>query len=250
MADWGLLAGLGEGLKEFGKQWTASAKEDLRNKLTEERETRAEQRLIAREDRAAAREVNTVAGYRPEIDEKGVLWIQGQNKAGDARGEKRLANQTELQQYKMEQDKQKLSLEDLASRAAVNKFKAGRLESEAEQNDAYARARLGLVNAQTSAANYRASGAGGGRSGRASLEEETTPVALSDLTSSLVSQEKKLLEEYRLTIAEQNMLAKSVLQQARASGKDPVDTLRQALPVYVKTMKGNKTKGKSGLLNN
>jgi hypothetical protein len=248
--DWGLLSGIGNALQGFGGQWTADAKEELRNKLAEDREARAEQRQVAREDRAAQRQADTVAGYRPEIDSSGVLWIQGHNSAGDARGEKRMATPSELQQYKLEQDKQKLTLEDLASRAAVNKFKAGRLESEAAQDDAYAKARLGLVNAQTNAANYRASGAGGGRSGRVSLEEETAPVALSDLTSSLVAQEKKLLEEYGLTIAEQNMLVKSVLQQARANGKDPVDTLRQALPVYVKTMKGNKTKGKSGLLNN
>lgn len=247
--DWGLLSGIGSALQGFGNNISADAKEDLRLKLAEDREARAEQRQVAREERAAARQAETVAGYRPEIDSDGVLWIQGQNSAGAAKGEKRLATPTEIQQYKMEQDKQKLTLESLTNRAAVDKFKASRLESEAAQEDAYARAKLGLVSAQTNAANYRASGAGG-RSGRTSLEEETGPVALSDLTSALVNQEKKLLEEYGLSIAEQNMLAKSVLQQANAQGKDPVDTLRQALPVYVKTMKGSKSKGKSGLLDN
>lgn len=234
MADWGLLAGLGEGLTNFGNKWSADAKEVVREKLAQEREARAEQRELAKEERTVAREANTVAGYRPEIDGSGVLWIQGHNRAGDARGEKRLANQTELQQYKMEQDKQKLSLEDLTSRAAVNKFKAGRLETEAAQDDQAAQARLGLIGAQTAAANARASNPGGGRSSRTSLEKEAGPVATSDLVTALVDEEKALFDEYDIPRSERLMLAKSVIREASSNGKDPVDALRQSLPHYIK----------------
>lgn len=250
--DWGLLSGIGSGLQNFGNEWSANKKEELRNKLAEDREARAEQRQIAREERQAQRQANTVAGYSPEIDSDGVLWIQGRNAAGDARGEKRLATPSELQEYKLDQDKKKLTLEDLTSRAAVSKFKAGRLEEEAAQEDAYAKARLGLVNAQTGAANYRASGGGSGSSRRASLEEQTSPVPLSDLTTLLVDQEKTLMDEYGLTQSQRNMIAKSVIQEARRQNKDPVDTLRQSLPIFAKKLKemGASSKGKSGLLDN
>lgn len=250
MADWGLLSGLGQALQGFGNNWSADAKEELRNKLLEERENRAEERMIAREDRAAKRQADTIAGYRPEIDSSGVLWIQGHNAAGDARGEKRLATPSELEDYKLKRDKERLTLEDLTTKAAINKFKAGRLETEAAQDDALFGARKGLLEAQASAARSRADysssrASGGSRSSRTSLEDETVPVETSDLVTALVEQEKKLLEESGLTIAQQNMLAKSVIREARAQGKDPVDTLREALPHYLNSIK---SKPKSGLL--
>lgn len=251
MADWGLLSGLGQALQIAGNSWTEKNKEELRNKLLEEREARSEERQIAREERAAKRQADTVAGYRPEIDSSGVLWIQGHNSAGDARGEKRLANASEIEQYKMQKDKERLSLEDLTSKAAVSKFKADRLSTEAAQDDALFNSRRGLLEAQASAARARAdyTGSGGsrGRASRTSLEDETVPVETSDLVSALVSQEKKLLEEAGLSIADQNMLAKSVIREARAQGKDPVDTLREALPHFVKARKSS-SKPKSGLL--
>lgn len=252
MADWGLLQGLGQGLQMAGNVWTDKSKEELRNKLLQEREAREEQRMIAREDRIAKRQADTVAGYRPEIDSSGVLWVQGHNAAGDARGEKRLATPSEIDKYKMERDKEKITLENLTNQAAINRFKAGRLETEAAQDDALFGARKGLLEAQAYAANARGSNTGSrsysGRSGRTSLEDETVPVETSDLVSALVDQEKKLLEEAGLSIAEQNMLAKSVLREARAQGKDPVDTLREALPHFVKAKKGSGSKTKSGLL--
>lgn len=248
MADWGLLSGLGQALQGFGNNWSADAKEELRTKLLEERENRAEERAIAREDRAAKRQADTVAGYRPEIDSSGVLWIQGHNAAGDARGEKRLATPSELEDYKLKRDKERITLEDLTTKAAINKFKADRLDTEAAQDDALFNSRKALLDAQAYAATSRGDNAGvrsGGRSSRTSLEEETAPVETSDLVSALVDQEKKLLEEAGLSIAQQNMLAKSVIREARAQGKDPVDTLREALPHYVNSIK---SKPKSGLL--
>lgn len=252
MADWGLLSGLGAGLQAFGNTWTEKSKDALREQLLQERENRAEERAIAREERQAKRQADTVAGYRPEIDSSGVLWIQGHNSAGDARGEKRLATPSEIEKYKMERDKERITLENLTNQAAVNKFKAGRLETEAAQDDALFNARKGLLEAQASAARSRAdyTDRRGSGSGRTSLESATTPVETSDLVTALVDQEKKLLEEAGLSIAEQNMLAKSVIKAAREQGKDPVDTLREAIPHFVKARKGSGSKTKSGLLNN
>lgn len=251
MADWGLLSGLGAGLQAFGNTWTEKSKDELRERLLQDREERAEQRAMAREERQAQRQANTVAGYRPEIDSSGVLWIQGHNAAGDARGEKRLATPSEIDKYKMERDKERITLENLTNQAAVNRFKAGRLETEAAQDDALFNARKGLLEAQASAARSRADYTDRrGSGGRTSLEAETSPVETSDLVTALVDQEKKLLEEAGLTIAEQNMLAKSVIKAAREQGKDPVDTLRESIPHFVKARKGSGSKAKSGLLNN
>ena len=66
--DWGLLAGLGEAAKGFGNAWSDRAKSDLAERLAKEREERAEQRAIAREERQRKQLQGTHKDFRVERD--------------------------------------------------------------------------------------------------------------------------------------------------------------------------------------
>lgn len=68
MADWGLLAGLGEGMKTFGNAWSDKSTAELKERLAREREDRAEQREIAKEARLRKQEESTPAEHRIERD--------------------------------------------------------------------------------------------------------------------------------------------------------------------------------------
>ena len=72
MADWGLLAGLGDAMKGFGNAWSDRAKADLSERLGREREERAEQRAIAREERQRKQLQGTPKEFRVERDTDGV----------------------------------------------------------------------------------------------------------------------------------------------------------------------------------
>lgn len=135
MASWGLLQGLGEGLQQAGQLWDARRKEKLAQELEKQREERAEQRQIARERRQAEQAENTIASYRPVLDDDGVLWMQGVNAAGAPKGERRLADKAEIQNFRQQQERDRLSLDSLIADATIKKFRAGRLPTEAAQDD-------------------------------------------------------------------------------------------------------------------
>ena len=191
MAGWGVLSGLGKGLENFGNEMSEQArqkaKEELAQKLELEREERAEARQVALEERQAARADATVAEYRPLRGSDGVTWMQGYNASGAPRGERRLANEQEIADFTRSQEENRIKLEDLVIRAGINKFKADRLPTEAAQDDETHRASLGLVGAQTRAANYRARGGD-----RSALDGDDSGVSsdIEDTVNGLVAQAK------------------------------------------------------------
>ena len=182
------LAGLGAGLQAFGGAWTDKNKQDFAKQLEMEREKRAEARQLAKEERDAKRLENTVAETRAEQDEDGVWWMRGYNAAGTPKGEPRLATQGEIQSASMQRYKDKVSLDKLVADAALAQHKADRAPIEAAQDDETHRARLGLVGAQTRAANYRASD--GGRSALDGSDNSGVSDDIEDTVNGLVAQAK------------------------------------------------------------
>lgn len=187
MAGWGVLSGLGKGLENFGNEMSEQArqkaKEELAQKLELEREERAEARQVAREERQAARADATVTEYRPLRGSDGVTWMQGYNASGAPRGERRLANEQEIADFTRSQEENRIKLEDLVTRAEINKFKAGRLKTEAAQDDAEHEANMAYKRAATAAA---------GRRGMGNKDDDDSGVSsdIEDTVNGLVAQAK------------------------------------------------------------
>ena len=245
MAGWGVLSGLGKGLENFGNEMSEQArqkaKEELAQKLELEREERAEARQVAREERQAARADATVTEYRPLRGSDGVTWMQGYNASGAPRGERRLANEQEIADFTRSQEENRIKLEDLVTRAEINKFKAGRLKTEAAQDDAEHAANLAYKRAATAAAGRRGMG-------NKDDDDEATPLSIADVADALLEDNSDLVEQYGLTPSMANDLAASAIRDGRASGQDPKELFRKALPKYVDEMRakgylGSKKKG-------
>lgn len=243
MASWGLLAGLGQGLQQAGQMWDAQRKEKLAQELELAREKRAEQRQLAKEEREAKRLDETVASYKPVVDDNGTVWMQGFNSAGAPRGERRAASQTEIEDFNRQRDKDRLSLDKLVAEADTAKFKAGRLSTEAGQDDELFGLRKRQLEAsisetQAQAAERRANAAR--RTSDKDTDKNEGPVPLSDLAESMVSEYSDMFEQYGLSHSDSLEVARAAINTARREGKDPVDVARRALPAYDKWRQGRK----------
>lgn len=246
MAGWGALMGLGEGLQQAGKAWQDRDKQKLADQLEREREERAEARAIAKEERTAQRLASTVAEQRPEQDENGVWYMRGYNASGEPIGQPRIATEGELQAARTAREKDRLTLEDLATKAEINRFKAGRLETEAAQEDQLFGQKLRAGEADIGATNAQADYYRSGGSRRRPLaEEDTGPVPTVDVAKALVEEYADLNEEFGLTPSEAMELASRVLRTAREQGKDPADTYRRAVPEFRARKPLGKTQKKS-----
>ena len=123
MADWGLLAGLGEAMKGFGKAWSDKSTAELKERLAREREDRAEQREIAKEARLRKQEESTSAEHRIERDSDGATWRVPYNKFGQPLGERTLASAEDIKNYNFEDKKRQVSLDKLVTDAQYAKEK-------------------------------------------------------------------------------------------------------------------------------
>lgn len=245
MAGWGIMAGLGKGLETAGEMWSEKAKSEFAEKLAQAREERAEERQVKREERQAARAESTVAGYKPLRDESGVTWMQGYNAAGAPKGERRLANQQEIEEFNRQSQADKLTLEKLTSQAAIEDFKASRLEKEASMEDTISAARLRGIEADIGATNALRDQRNRKDDGP---DDEKVTLSAEDVADALLSDNKSLVEQYGLTPSQANDLAMSAIRDGRASGQDPKSLFRKALPKFVDELRakghlGGKKKG-------
>ncbi len=183
------LAGIGAGLQAFGNSWDASNKQKLAQKLELEREERAKQNQIDKENREAKRIEETVTQWKAETDDNGtVVGMRGYNANNKPIGDLRPATSAEQYEARTAREKDKVNLDKLTSDAELAKFKAIRAPIEAAQDDETHRASLGLVGAQTRAANYRASG--GGRSALDGSDNSGVSSDIEDTVNGLVAQAK------------------------------------------------------------
>lgn len=245
MADWGLLAGLGEAAKGFGNAWSDRAKSDLAERLAKEREERAEQRAIAREERQRKQEESTPASHKIERDSDGATWRVPYNKFGQPLGERVLASAQDIKDYNYEDEKRRVSLDNLV----------GQGKRAQEMHEAI----LGYKKAATETQEARAEtylnprprpSTGRGGSSRTSLDEVDGPVNDSDVIQAMINENRNLFKANKLADDEAYRVVAEVLKAANSTGRDPIDLLHQTLPRYKD--RRNSRKGpakKSGGLN-
>lgn len=230
MANWGALEGLGQGLTEIGRIWGQNEKSKLAEQLEQQREERAEQRSIAKEERQRKRDESTAADFRIERDADGVTWRQGYNKFGQRTGDRELASAEDIKNYNFEDQKNKVTLENLVSK--------GSREAEKHAAD------LTYKGALTDAAIARAEASRNPRprsGGRGSLDSsDSTPLNDTEVAAALLKEYPDLIKQYAqnkdnplgLTASELHNLALATIKEARQQGKDPLDTFRIGLPRY------------------
>lgn len=244
MADWGLLAGLGDAMKGFGNSWSDNAaaekKSALAERLEKEREERAEQRAIAKEDRIRKREENSTNEFKVERDSEGVTWRQGYNKFGQRTGERELASPQDIKDYNYEDKKRTVSLDNLVSQGT-------RAQELHDANLDYKRASTDTQEAR--AENYR-NPRPRSSSSRSGLEASLGPVNDSDVINAMINENRNLFKANEIADDEAYRVVAEVLKVSQAQGRDPIDLLNKMLPQYKD--RRNSRKGpakKSGGLN-
>ena len=213
--DWGLLAGLGEAAKGFGHAWSDRAKSDLAERLAKEREERAEQRAIAREERQRKQLQGTPKEFRVERDTDGVTWRVPYNAMGERLGERELASAEDIKNYNFNDQKDKLTLEKLVADTQRTR----------EKHEADMKYKEAATDAQRArAARTRALPLDG--SGRTSSSSEPSE---SDYVAELDKQSKKLLDGYDISSTQRAKLLQDAVQQSARYGLHPMDVLNEML---------------------
>src|SRR5690606_7124299 len=129
-----------------------------------------------------------------------------------------------------QRDKDRLTLEGLVADTDTKKFKAGRLETDAAQDDA--KHNLSIRSLESSISANQALAA----QRRAKISNDTgTPPTVHNTASALIDSEKGLVDSYTrgedapLTYNEAMEVARAAIVAANREGKDPSDTFRRAL---------------------
>ena len=233
--DLALLEGIGAGFTAWGQRKDLEYKMKLAEQLEIAREQRAKEREIEKENRQAERAATTVASYKPEIGDKGNVWMRAYNAAGEPLDKRRPASQIEIEDFNRQREKDRLTLEGLVADTKTKTFNAGRLETEATQDDemhGLRKQQLGAsITATRALGNQRAAGAT--RTGRGRDTDEG-PVQLSDLAEAMVRKYPDMFDEYDFPHSEKIELARAAMVAAQREGKDPVDVARRALPDFAR----------------
>ena len=243
MADWGLLAGLGEGMKTFGNAWSDKSTAELKERLAKEREERAEQREIAKEARLRKQEESTPAEHRIERDSDGATWRVPYNKFGQPLGERTLASAEDIKNYNFEDKKRQVSLDKLVTDAQYAK----------EKHEADIKYRGALTEAADARA-YRSMNpvprTSSGRSGssRTSLDEVDDVPNSSDEINAMIAENSNLFKAHDIKNDEAYRVTEQVIKTAREKGLDPVDLLNKMLPAYIDRNRGSKPATKPGVV--
>lgn len=243
MADWGLLAGLGEAMKGFGNAWSDKSTAELKERLAREREDRAEQRAIAKEARLRKQEESTPAEHRIERDSDGATWRVPYNKFGQSLGERVLASAQDIKDYNYEDEKRRVSLDNLV----------GQGKRAQEMHEAI----LGYKKAATETQEARAEtylnprprpSTGRGGSSRTSLDEVDDVPNSSDEINAMIAENSNLFKAHDIKNDEAYRVAEQVIKTAREKGLDPVDLLNKMLPAYIDRNRGSKPATKPGVV--
>lgn len=241
--DLALLEGIGAGFTAWGQRKDLEYKMKLAEQLEIEREKRAEEREIAREQRRAEREAATPASYKPEIDDQGNMWMRAYNAAGEPLDKRRPASQIEIEDFNRQREKDRLTLEGLVADTKTKTFNAGRLETEASQDDEMHGLRKQQLEASIAASRALATQrtASATRTGRSrDADNDPGPEQLSALAEAMVDEYPDMFEEYKLPHSDRIEVARAALIAARREGKDPLDVARRALPSFAKWRQGRK----------
>lgn len=229
----GALGGLGDSLTEVGM---TKYKSELAKKLEAEREAKAEERTVAKEQRAERRlraMPDPAQGTYTEKD--GALFYQQRNQFGDILDE-RLASADEIEKrnYARQQQQNKLKLDDLTMEGKgllneVNRAKANSAGQLSALELAVKESQIRKNDAQGNAALIRANKTGSSRS-----SDDSSTATPSEYAALLKKQAKDIIEQYQaeddtLTAVEVNNVTRQAVQQAAKFGLDPEELLIQLL---------------------
>ncbi len=233
MADYALLAGLGQGLQQFG---SAVFKSKFLDQLKEQEQIRAEQR-------AEARQNAKVAETNIEQDGEGVWWRVSRNQNGDVL-QKDLAPKSDIDQINFNRDKQKLTIDNLQSQINLRNSQGDQLEALTGLRGDVLRSQAEKNRAQGNAALIRANKP----SGSGSNSDPNAGKSKADYVELLSKdvQTKNMLADYQLSGAEKNELFNQAVEQAADYSLDPREVLEQILfEKYGGDPSRTKTKGKA-----
>ena len=231
---WGGLAGLGDAMVSIGQDMSKRAFAD---KLEREREARAAQREIDRENRQEAKVLKTPTTTE-FFERDGALFARSLNKYGDSLDE-RLASKDEID--KRNRDRVKFDQESQARDISLDKalWEQGNRDEDRQMKQRLLEAQIRAAEAlgtqrDASAAysEYRAAG-GGARGSRGGLDS-----ALSDempsfgkTVNQLIADNKSIIEGYDLANEDTTELARLALDAALRGNKDPHDTFQRLLKI-------------------
>ena len=242
MADWGLLAGLGEAMKGFGNAWSDRKAAELKEKLAQEREVRKEELANAKEERLRKQEEATPVKHKIERDSDGATWRVPYNKFDQPLGERVLASAQDIKDYNYEEQTRKLSLDKL-----VGDDKRAQEKHEADMEY------RGALTEAADARAYRSMNpvprtGGSGRTSLDAVDKVNRPDSESDLARDMIKEYPDLFKDTGLTPQETFDYALESIRIADKQGKDPVLVVRRAIQKYLDRKKKNASSGKPGVV--
>lgn len=236
---WGGLAALGDVAVDLGTNMSKSA---LADKIEQQREARADERLKAKEAREEARKDMIVDDRKTDfINRDGALFKRTFNAKGKQLDEA-LASQDEI--TKRAQDKaifdQNSRIKELA--IAKGEFTNSTMQELHDLDMQKTRAQIGTENAQggmyAAQAGYyntrdRGGGRGGSGGGLAGAMDEDGGFSASEFTEGFIgtSTGKQLWEQYKETLTAEEFLSmvRGGVLEAKEQGRDSVQQIRSAL---------------------
>ena len=243
MADWGLLAGLGEAMKGFGNAWSDKSTAELKERLAREREERANAREDAKEERRRKQEESTPVTHKIERDSDGATWRVPYNKFDQPLGERTLASAEDIKNYNYQDNKRRVELDNLVAQGK-------RAQEMHDANMRYKRAATATQEARAETYLNPRARPSSGRSGssRTSLDEVDDVPNSSDEINAMIAENSNLFKAHDIKNDEAYRVTEQVIKTAREKGLDPVDLLNKMLPAYIDRNRGSKPATKPGVV--
>lgn len=229
MASWGALSGLGAGLQQFGNEWSDRAKQKLASDLQKQREERAAERELAREQRQEAARLRQVDPRNTEIDvdpTTGRMFRQLRNSEYQPLDRVEVGA-SEQESIRRQEEAENAKLRSQGLEATLKELQVARLPEKYAQEDAMHRARLGTEGARQGSLNASARA-----SDRRGLESAVTEQGRNSATDAqtLIRSYDALVKDYttgtkdnpaKLSRAEVEELAFAAVRRSAQRGDRP-----------------------------
>ena len=232
MASWGALSGLGAGLQQFGNEWSARAKQKLADDLQKQREERAAERELAREQRQEAARLRQVDPRNTMIDvdpTTGRMFRQLYNSEYQPLNRVEVGA-TEQESIRRQQAAEEAALNKRSLDAQLAQLKVDRMPTEWAQEDAMHRARLGSESALQE--QRRASARASDRRGLDSSSETSGPVSREQYANALVKEYKATFDRAEVPDNERDGLAIMAVQRAAIDNTSPAQAMLELIREY------------------
>jgi hypothetical protein len=228
MAGWGLMIGLGQGLKAASGALLDANKDKMLQQAEVRREERAQQRQIAQEQRAQVRLETTPDPKQTRFIEKdGAMWEQNRSSTGNVLNEQ-LANKQDIERINLEKRKEEASIQaDLV----MGNFRAAQMQQTLTENEflpAKQQLEAEKIRAQT------------GQAERANQPKPNTK-SITEYTDAFLDENPGVVAKYTegeeapVTKSELKDVAMKVLKNFVGMGKKPTQKdLEFAMADYVK----------------